>query len=184
MQIEDKILFDEVKNRNLKVYEALFSSYYPQLVRFAEGYLFDKQECEDIVQNLFIYFWENARKLTLSLSVKAYLFQSVKNRCLNHLRDLHIHDRHNLLYLEAVLNQTDYAELNDPEIILQINAAIAQLPEQMAIIFKMKYLEDKKLSEIAQIKQITENTVKTQLSRAKGRLRKILIESSSLNFFL
>ena len=182
MQIEDKILFDEVKNRNLKVYEALFSSYYPQLVRFAEGYLFDKQECEDIVQNLFIYFWENAQKLTLSHSIKAYLFQSVRNRCLNHLRDLHILDRHNLLYLEAVLNQTDYAELNDPEIIVQINEAIGKLPEQMAGIFKLKYLESKKIREIAEINHISENTVKTQLQRAKDKLRTILVESTNLKF--
>jgi len=184
MKIEDKILFNEIKNRNLKVYEALFSDYYPHLVRYAEGFLFDKQECEDIVQNLFIYFWENASKITLDFSVKAYFFRSVKNRCLNYLRDLHIHDRHNLLYLEAVLNQTDYEELHDPEVIQQINAAIAQLPEEMAKIFKLKYFEDKKLTEIALIKQITENTVKTQLSRAKVKLRKILIESSSLNFCL
>ena len=182
MQIEDKILFNEIKNRNLKVYEALFSNYYPQLVRFAEGYLFDKQECEDIVQNLFIYFWENAEKIDLDLSVKAYLFQSVKNRCLNYLRDLHIRDRHNLLYLEGLLNLEDYSELQDPEIIIQINAAIAQLPAQMARIVKLKYLDGKKLIEIAQINQISENTVKTQLMRAKGKLRKLLAETTSLNF--
>ena len=183
MHIEDKILFNEIKNRNLKVYEALFSNYYPHLVRFAEGYLFDKQECEDIVQNLFIYFWENADKISLDHSVKSYFFNSVKNRCLNHLRDLNIRDRHNLLYLEGLLNVEDYSEFQNPEIIIQINAAIEQLPEQMAKIFKLKYLEGKKISEIAQINQITENTVKTQLLRAKDKLRKLLTETTSLNFF-
>lgn len=183
MQIEDKILFNEIKNRNLKVYEALFSNYYPQLVRFAEGYLFDKQECEDIVQNLFIYFWENADKIKLDHSVKSYFFHSVKNRCLNHLRDLNIRDRHNLLYLEGLLNVGDYSEFQNPQIIIQINTAIAQLPEQMAKIFKLKYLEGKKISEIAKINQITENTVKTQLLRAKDKLRKLLTETTSLNFF-
>lgn len=184
MLVEDKILFNEIKNRNLKVYEALFTNYYPQLVRFAEGYIFDKQECEDIVQNLFIYFWENAEKVNLDLSIKSYFYQSVKNRCLNHLRDLQIHDKHNLLYLEAMLNQENYEELQDPEIIVQINAAIAKLPEQMAEIIKLKYLEGKKLMEIARMNQISENTVKTQLQRAKDKLRKILAESSSLKFIL
>jgi len=184
MQIEDKILFNEIKSRNLKVYEALFSNYYPQLVKFAEGYLFDKQECEDIVQNLFIYFWENAAKIDLDLSVKAYLFQSVKNRCINNLRDLQIRDRHNLLYLEGLLNLDDYSELQDSEINIKIIAAIEQLPLHMAEIVKLKYLDGKKLKEIAQINQITENTVKTQLLRAKGKLRKILVETTSLNFFL
>ena len=183
MYVEDKILFNEIKNRNLKVYEALFCNYYPQLVRFAEGYIFDKQACEDIVQNLFIHFWENAERITFESSVKAYFFQSIKNRCLNHLRNLQIHDQYNLLYLEALLNQENYDELQDSEIIIQISAAMAQLPEQMAGIFKLKYLEGKKIREIALVNQITENTVKTQLQRAKEKLRKILIESSSLKFF-
>jgi len=183
MEVEDKILLNEIKKRNLKVYESLFCSYYPHLVRFAEGYIFDKQASEDIVQNLFIFFWENTEKINLDLSVKSYFFQSIKNRCINHLRDLQIRDSHNLLYVEALLNQENYEELHDSEILNQINVALAQLPEHMAEIFKLKYLEGKKLREIAQINQITENTVKTQLQRAKDRLRKILIKTTLLNFY-
>lgn len=182
MLIEDKILFNEIKNRNLKVYEALFISYYPSLVRFAEGYIFGKQECEDIVQNLFVYFWENAEKINLEVSIKSYFFQSVKNRCLNHVRNLHIHDRHHLLYLEALLNQDNSDEYPDLELIAKINSAIAKLPVQMAEIFHLKYMEGKKISEIAQIQEISENTVKTQLQRAKEKLRNILINSTLLNF--
>jgi len=182
MLIEDKILFNEIKHHNLKVYESLFRNYYPHLVRFAEGFIFDQQECKDIVQNLFIYLWENSEKINLKHSLKAYFFQSVKNRCLNYLRDLQIHDRHNLLYIEALLNQMNCEEFQDPIIVTQINDSIAQLPQQMAAIFKLKYLEDKKISEIAQIKGITEYTVKTQLQRAKNRLRRILIETTSAYF--
>lgn len=184
MLVEDKILFSEIKNRNLKVYEALFTNYYPQLVRFAEGYVFDRQECEDIVQNLFIYFWENAQDINLERSIKSYFFQSVRNRCLNHLRDLQIHDRHNLLYVEAMLNQENYDDLQDPEMIVQINAALARLPAHMAEIMRLKYLEGKKLTEIAQINHISENTVKTQLQRAKEKLRKILTQQTNLIFLL
>ncbi|MCK9639319.1 MAG: RNA polymerase sigma-70 factor [Prolixibacteraceae bacterium] len=184
MLVEDKILFNEIKNRNLKVYEALFSNYYPGLVRFAEGYLFDKQTCEDIVQNIFIYLWENAEKINFEVSVKAYFFQSVKNGCLNHLRNLQIHDRHNLLYIEALFNQEDADGKDDPEIVMQIRNAISKLPDQMAGVFKLKYLEGKKLKEIAHIKQISENTIKTQLLRAKDKLRKILMETTSVKFLL
>jgi RNA polymerase sigma-70 factor (family 1) len=182
MAIEDKIVFSEIKNRNRKVYEALFRDYYPQLARFAEGYIFDKQVCEDIVQNLFVYFWENAEKIELDVSVKAYFFQSVKNRCLNHLRDLHIHDRHNLLYMGALLNQEEVDDLEDPEIIDEIGKAISKLPKEMAEVFKLKYMEGKKLREIAQMNQISENTVKTQLKRAKDKLRKMLFKRTSMRF--
>ncbi|MEI6566339.1 MAG: RNA polymerase sigma-70 factor [Verrucomicrobiota bacterium] len=183
MQIEDKILFNEIRNRNLKVFEALFGNYYPQLVKFAEGYLFDNKECEDIVQNIFIHFWENSSQIHIEQSVKSYLFQSVRNRCLNSLRDLKIHDKLNILYLEALMNIENAEEIPDPEIILQINQAIELLPVQMGAIFKLKYLEGKKLSEIATINQISENTVKTQLLRAKEKLRKILYKRTSVMFY-
>ena len=110
MQIEDKILFNEIKNRDLKVCEASFYDYYPQLVRFAEGFIFDRQECEEIVMNPFIDFKEKAKKINLELSLKTYFFQSVKNRCLNHLRILQIHDLHNLLHIESLLNQENYED--------------------------------------------------------------------------
>ena len=183
MQVEDKILFSEIKNRNLKVYESLFINYYPQLAKFAQGYIFDLHESEDIVQNLFIHFWEDAERINLDLSLKAYFFKAVKNRCINYLRDIQIHDRHNILYVEALLNQENGDEYQDPELIAQINAAIAQLPEQMVRIVKLKYLEGKKLEEIAQIHEVSKNTVKTQLLRAKTKLRKILVKNTDLKFF-
>lgn len=183
MFVEDKILYNEIKNRNIQVYEALFTNYYPPLVRFAEGFIFDKSECEDIVQNLFLHFWENSEKITLESSIKSYFYQSVKNRCLNHLRNLHIHDKHNLLYLEAILNQNSTEELQDPDLIIQINAALSKLPKKMAEIIKLRFQEGKKIAEIAQMKQVSENTVKTQLQRAKDKLRKILVKSTSLKFF-
>jgi len=183
MVVEDKIFFNEIQNRNIQVYEAMFMDYYPKLVRFAEGYIYDKQECEDIVQNLFLHFWENAGRITLDSSIKAYFYQSVKNRCLNHLRNLHIHDKHNLLYLEGILNQNSTEDLQDPELIIQINAALSKIPKKMAEIIKLRFQDGKKIAEIAQLKQVSENTVKTQLQRAKEKLRKLLVESTSLKFF-
>jgi RNA polymerase sigma-70 factor (ECF subfamily) len=183
MKVEDKILLDEIRNRNRKVFEALFYEYYPHLTRYAESFLFDKQTCEDIVQNLFIHFWENTHRIEIQLSLKSYFYQSVKNRCLNHLRNIHVQDKHKLLYLEALLNEDDSPGWVDLEIIRKVQDAIALLPPQMGELFKQKYLFGRKLHEIAEINQISENTVKTQLRRAKEKMRKTLLETSSLRFF-
>lgn len=184
MLVEDKIVFSEIKNRNLKVYEALFNNYYPQLIKFAEGYLFDKQACDDIVQTLFIHFWENAERIDLDYSMKSYFFQSVKNRCLNHLRDLHIHDLHNIAYMSTILTQEDVENIEDPEIMRQVSEAISKLPKEMGEVFRLKYLEGMKLREIAKKNHISENTVKTQLLRAKDKLRKMLFDRTALIFSL
>lgn len=184
MNIEDKILFNEIKKRNKKVFETLFYEYYPHLTRYAEGFIFEKHACEDIVQSLFVNFWENSERINIETSLKAYFYQSVKNRCLNHLRDLQIHDRHKLLYLEAALNDDDSSDWIDPEISFKIQEAIDKLPPQMAELFKQKYFEGKKYRELAELHDISENTVKTQLQRAKEKLRAILLDSTSLRFFL
>jgi RNA polymerase sigma-70 factor (ECF subfamily) len=184
MNIEDKILLNEVRKRNKKVFEALFYEYYPHLTRYAEGFIFGKQACEDIVQNLFVHLWENCEKINIETSVKAYFYQSVKNRCLNHLRDLQIHDRHKLLHIEAAMNADDPSNWIDAEIFQKIQEAIEKLPPRMAELFKQKYLEGKKYHELANLHGISENTVKTQIQRAKEKLRHILLTSTSLKFFL
>jgi RNA polymerase sigma-70 factor (ECF subfamily) len=184
MRIEDKILFNEIKNRNRKVFESLFYEYYPRLVKYAEGFVFDRHACEDIVQNLFIYFWERTDCIIIEQSIKAYFYQSVKNRCLNYLRNIHIQDKHKLLYLESILNSDDSATWVDSDIGSQIEKAIEKLPPRMASLFQLKYLEGKKYREIASEKNISENTVKTQIHRAKEKLRTLLLESASLKYFL
>jgi len=184
MKIEDKILLDEIRKRNSKVFEVLFRDYYVSLIRYADGFVFDKTVSDDIVQNFFIYLWENGEHLDVKSSLRAYFYQSVRNRCLNYLRDLKVKDKHNLLFLEASLNSADPSLLQDPDIADQIHQALESLPKEMRDIFTMKYLKGAKTKEIASLKKISSNTVKTQLQRAREKLKKRLIETTSINFFL
>lgn len=184
MKIEEKILFNEIKNRNRKVFEAFFREYYPLLTKFAEGFVFDGRVAEDLVQNLFLYFWENINQISVDTSLKSYLYQSVKNRCLNYLRDLHVEDKHKFLYIEACLNSEDPFILYEDDLVGQIEAAIESLPPGMKELVILKYLQGMQNKEIARIKGISENTIKTQLQRAKERLRLKLAGSTFLCFFL
>lgn len=183
MRIEDKLLVNQIKKRNCEVFEALFQDYYPGLTRLAERFVFDRKVSEDIVQNLFIYLWEHAENLTISSSIKSYLYYSVKNRCLNYLRGRKIQDQHHILYVEATLNE-DHFEWLDTNVTQKIEAAIETLPPKMATIFKLKYLEEHTVKEIAAQMEVSENTVKTQLLRAKEKLRGLLLKSIHLNYFL
>jgi len=184
MKIEDKILLDEIRKRNSKVFEVLFRDYYVSLIRYADGFVFDRTVSDDIVQNFFIYLWEKGEHLDVKSSLRAYFYQSVRNRCLNYLRDLRVKDTNNLLFLEASLSSNDSSLLQDPDIIDQIHQALESLPKEMRDIFKMKYLKGAKTKEIASLKKISSNTVKTQLQRAREKLKKRLIETTSINFFL
>ncbi|UCS95010.1 RNA polymerase sigma-70 factor [Echinicola marina] len=183
MRIEDKLLLREIQKRNNEVFEALFHDYYAGLIKFAEGFVFDNEVCEDIVQNIFIYIWENAEFLNITTSFKSYLYKAVRNRSLNHLRNLKIEDKHHLLYIEASLNDPEM-DMEDLEMIQKIESAIDALPPKMGKIFRLKYLEEKTVREIAAKMDVSENTIKTQLNRAKGKLRASLHQSLHINFLL
>lgn len=183
MKIEDKLLVAEIQKRNRHVFEALFHDLYPGLIKFAEGFVFEEEVGRDTVQSVFLHVWEHAETLSINTSIKAYFYGAVKNRCLNYLRSLKIRDRHNLLYVEACLNDRQL-DLWDPEISRKIKEAIGGLPPKMAEIFTLKYLSEKSVREIALELRVSENTVKTQLLRAKEKLRVILRQTLNLQFFL
>ena len=177
MRIEEKIIIRELQKGNREVLESLYKDYYPGLVMFAEGFVFDRNVCQDIVQNLFVQLWEKSRELDFRTSIKAYLYQATRNRCLNHLRNVNVRDRHNLLYLEAMINSHDQDPHVDETWLKEIGLALEKLPHQMARVFHLKYMQGKKIREIADDLQISENSVKTNLTRGKARLR--LLSSQS-----
>ncbi len=175
MTVEEKILLCEIRSRNIKVFKKLFYDFYPCLVRYAEGFIYNPKDCEDVVQGVFIYFWEHSDKLNIDHSLRAYLYTSVKNRCLNYLRDRHIRIKNDFIYHEKNLNHAEQAECNENETINKIHSAIEHLPPRMAMLFRLKYIDGKKFAEIAELMEISENTVKTQIYRAKNKIRNCFV---------
>lgn len=182
--IEEKILLNEIRKKNKDVFNLLFEQYYPALVKFSEIYLHDQSACEDTVQSFFISFWTGADRLKINTSLKSYFYTSIKNLCLNRIRDLKVQDKYEILYVESLVNNASDDVIFDSDIFNSINAAIEFLPKQMAEIFCQKYFEGKQLKDIAKEMDISEGTVKTQLHRARTKLREKLLITTNINFIL
>ena len=174
MRAEDRIVLKEIQNRNTEVFKSLFLEYRSELICYAEQFVFDIQHCEDIVVDLFIHLWENASKIEITTSLKSYLYQSVRNGCLNYLKKIKISSKHNEIFYKNLSEAIDTEKDDSVLTKAKVRNAIDSLPEQMSIIVKMKYLEEKKQKEIAKALNISESTVKTQLSRGRDKLRKLL----------
>lgn len=172
------LILEEISKKNEKVFKNFFDKHYENLVVYANGYLFDKDSSEDIVQEIFIYIWEHAGNLKVETSLKGYLFAMVRNRCLNYLKSIKITD--NLEFLdfnltlisEHVFNST--SEEDKAIVYHQILKIIDTLPEKMQQIVRMKFLHNYKYAEIAKELKISVNTVKTQLKRAKLRIAEMV----------
>lgn len=169
-------LIEGLKSGDEKTFETVFKKYYPVLSVFAKKYVYDLEISKEIVQDLFVKLFDNREKLHITTSLKSYLFQSVKNKCLTHLSQNQNQARH--LENMAVLNKSH--AIDDVDYVVQteleemIFKSISNLPEQCQRIFRMNRLEGKRNKEIAEDLHISIRTVETQISKALKILRESL----------
>ena len=71
---------------DLVSFNKLFTEYHERFVRFAYTYVDNYMEAEDIVMEAMTYYWENRTRL-FGVNPPAYIFTTIKNKCLNYLRD-------------------------------------------------------------------------------------------------
>ena len=67
-------------------FEQIYLSYFSKMKRFAREYVLSDEDAENIVQDVFLDFWEKKELLPLPINILAYLFTSIKNRCIDFLR--------------------------------------------------------------------------------------------------
>ncbi|MBV6641518.1 MAG: RNA polymerase sigma-70 factor [Cyclobacteriaceae bacterium] len=163
---------------NEEEFEKLFREYFPYLCAFARKYVSDEADCKDIVHNVFLNLWQRHEGLDLSESLKSYLFKSVYNRCLNHIRDqkkiLHKDLEYEPDALSAYAESNNYLE--ESELEMRIKRAVDNLPEKCRKIFILNRFQEKKYSEIAEIQGVSVKTIEAQMSKALKLLREQLID--------
>lgn len=161
-------------NRDQKAFQRLFELMYPGLVEYAYRFLYDTAASEDLVQEVFIDLWENRSSYTIHTTVKGYLYATVRNRCLNRLKSLKITDREAILDISATLCSPDSIELIEQQekkaMVQKAQIILNNLPQKMRRIFSLKVIEGYSYAEIAEEMDISVNTVKTQLKRARSRI--------------
>jgi RNA polymerase sigma-70 factor (ECF subfamily) len=150
-------------------FEALFRLHYRPLCIYAKGYLYDLDQAEDLVQELFLRLWLDRQKQRDVGNVKAYLYAAVRNRCLSALK---VAVR--VIALED--GREPAAEVSVPEDehlerIARVQAAIGSLPTERQRIFVMCKYEGLKYQEIADRLGISVKTVENQMGKALKDLR-------------
>lgn len=153
-------------------YKQLFDHYYLLLSAFANKYVNDLDEAKEIVQDLFVHLFEIRNSLIVTTSLKSYLYQSVRNRCLNHIRYIELQEK----ILENMEEEESSATIEEDKIAeteleYRIFQIVSELPLQCQRIFKMSRVEGKHNREIALILNLSIRTVETQISKAIKILR-------------
>lgn len=160
----------------------LFSRYYDSLCSHAIRFVHSKEVAEDLVSELFTFFWQNRVFEQVTCSYRAYLYKAVRHRAYNHLKwQMHRTDPLDAITtpLTSFTVSPDEA-LQYTELHQKVELIIQQLPPQCRRAYLLKRVEGKKYDEVAQELQISAKAVEALVSRALAKLRKELKE----NWFL
>jgi len=163
---------------NKATFESLFRSEFKRLCFFALQYTKDYDTAREITQESFIGLWEKRETIDLSKPVKTYLSTTVRNKCLNYLRDNKKFNKE-ILDMEGLLSDKTYVQpdrLVETEIRDKIEMAIEELPVKCREIFVLNRHENLKYQEIAIRLEISVKTVETQMSKALQHMRERLAE--------
>ena len=135
----------------------------------------DEDTAKEITQNVFINLWQNKKHIDSDRPVKSYLFTSVRNRCLNHIRD-NKKFRSSVLDVEIADYETAYESdaFSVEELETKISSALDKLPERCRQVFTLNRFEDMKYKEVAEKLNISVKTVEVQMSKALKIMREEL----------
>lgn len=176
----DLLLWNKVKSGDTEAYELLFRKYYPSLCLFAKRYVNDMDTAREVIQDLFIYLWEQRKELTVRQSFKSYVFRAAQYNCIRRKEN----DRKTGVPM-SVLPETTYEDvtfhnnLEYAELKEKIMESIDGLPEQCQKVFRLSRFDQLKYSEIALQLGISVKTVETQISKAMR-----MIQQSVDDFFI
>jgi len=175
-----------IRNGNEAAFEKIFKMYFRNLHAFAYTFMKDDDIAEEIVQNVFFRIWEKKDQLQIDDSLKAYLYRSVHNESLNHIKHLKVKNSFQLQYSDHMESSNPDASgpLMASELENDIQKAINELPQQCRTIFQMSRFEQLKYQQIADQLNISIKTVENQMGKALRVLRSKLVEYLPFLLFL
>lgn len=152
--------------------EMLFRDHYEGLGRYAFSILKSQVAAEEAVQKLFVNLWEKRDNLKIT-EVKAYLYRSVYNSCMNELKKKEREKKYVPISDTLQVMSTDHAhgEVMLQDLNLQINEAIACLPEKCAEVFRLSRHGELSYLEISEKLDISVKTVENHMGKALRIMR-------------
>lgn len=169
----DELAFDEIYER-----------YWQDAYAAAFKILHREEICVDVVQDIFVWLWENREKQQINV-LKAYILTAVKFKLLNVIRNARLRDdvyaRLPNVEIDPVGEEENLEVKELKEIIRQFNEDLPKQAKQIFYLSRYEFLSNK---EIAQQLGISEKTVKNQLNISLKKLKNKLKADQWFVFFL
>jgi RNA polymerase sigma-70 factor (family 1) len=172
MNRNDKELIESISSGSQGAFQILFDRYWKSLYAFVYRLTKDEDHSKDILQDVFMYIWNNREKLHTSESFLPYLYTVAKNNVMSSFRK----DKVRFEGIDTLLNNIQTPANSDDnllfnEVQVAIDTELSRMPSNMQQCFKLSRYEDKSIKDIATELKLSEQTVKNNISEALRRLR-------------
>ena len=164
-----------------KAFSALFDRYFNKLYGYARKVIADNNVSEEIVMDVMLAIWQKRDQLNGSLSLSAYLYRSVRNRLIDHLRKQQVAT----VSLELTAIEPPGECITDSRILHKelenlYRTSLNRLPPQKKRIFTMSREEGSSYKEIAERLSLSKNTVENHMVAALRLLRENMFEMKNV----
>ncbi|NQD72005.1 RNA polymerase sigma-70 factor [Sphingobacterium shayense] len=166
-----------------KKFESAFRLHYRELHAYAFRFVEDMDIAEEVVQQVFLNLWESEWEKKVISSLRAYLYRSVHNYCMNVLRRDKLKQQYQEYQSYHGAQEQEFIE-RDTELKIRLSNALAMLPEKSRTIFEMSRFQELKYQEIADSLKISLKTVEGHMSKVLKHLRLHLAEYLAIFWIL
>ena len=169
--IEEQSLIDDISSGKRSAFSQLYDLLFSPLYAFGYKYMSNNVLLDDFVQEAFVSLWHKRLDFNSLPAIKSFLYTSVKNHCLNHIKHeevRHKNKKHLILHIED--EQSIERHVIEEETFNALFCEIKHLPKSSQQIMLLA-LNGLKNPEIAEELDISVNTVKTAKKKAYTKLR-------------
>ncbi|MDR1674876.1 MAG: RNA polymerase sigma-70 factor [Tannerella sp.] len=166
-------------------FKEMFECYYAALCVYARRFVKQTDVSEDIVQDVFCAVWMNRHRIDYRIPAKNYLTAAVRNHCLNYLRsNCHVtfDDLSRSENIPCAEHPDSVWMLDELEKLLA--DALAKLPPEYRIAFELSHMEERPVSEIAKVMNVSIRTVERYRNKALEILKTELKDYFPLVIFM
>ncbi len=177
--LPEQILLQQSSEGNAAAFHELYQLHKKGVFAVVNLRIPDLDDAKDVVQEVFLELWLKRESLSSIRDLKPYLYIVARNQVVSAFRKKHIQMRNEGILLEG-LNTLDHSAEDSAiarELYHQINHLVERLPETTRQCYHLSKNEGKRNGEIADILNISEKTVRNNISEALKRLRSSLKET-------
>ena len=160
-----------------RAFKELFYLYYKQLCHFAHLFIHSKEMCEEAVLDVFFHVWVRREQLDPKRNIRSFLYVAVRNQAIKYCqRENPVHSQNNIDICELEMESPEPSvdEVIDRKLFRErLQKAYCELPERCRIIAQMHFSEQLQYREIAEILEISNESVRVQIGIAIQKIKKI-----------